>query len=103
MLSGRVFTPARECADIVGSRVIILGGEKLHRCTIFLKIRLSAPQQEAHVRLAAHPFSPPAPFLVEGQNVGVYFAEGILGGGVSFRRMRNFFGVFFVICSTRSC
>ena len=35
----------------------------LRNCTIFLRNRRSAPQKEVDVRLAAHPFSPRAPFL----------------------------------------
>ena len=38
----------------------------LRNCTIFLRNRPSAPQKEVEVRLAAHPFSPPVPFLAVG-------------------------------------
>ena len=46
----------------------------LRRCTIFLRNRLSAPKNgEVHVRLAAHPFSPPAPFSAAGGSISGLF------------------------------
>ena len=56
----------------------------LRSCTISLINRLSAPQK-LYVRLAAHPFSPSAPFLA---------AENTFW--VAFRRRRRFFGAFFL-------
>ena len=82
-----------------------LGGEMLRSCTIFLTNWLRAPQKQVHVRLGAHPFSPPAPFLAAGQkkcaglfgrrrkNSGSLFAAGVFFSG----------GHFFVILSAISC